>query len=326
LQRSFSSKDLVLHAVRKTAPDLTELPLSKPAKKQPTSTKKKKKEEEEEEENEEEEDDEEEAPKRKRASKASDLLASTYSCMAGFPADTPFPPPFLAAATTATTTTVLLEHDERRSSTSKSSIKHRSLAEKDKERDQDALQQHQHQHQHQHQQQEELAFTVFGEPTPLSRHRVAGMHMYNPSAKQQKLFALSCQKHMPESPLEGPLAAHMAFYFSRPKSHYRSGKYANELKPHQDHWHSKRKDLDNLIKFVLDSLNEKAFLDDSQIVTIVSSKQYTEDKPRTEVYFRSLPPPPPYPNSYSPTTSPPQPAPVRKTGTTNSPKKKEAAS
>jgi len=137
----------------------------------------------------------------------------------------------------------------------------------------------------------ELSFTVYGEPEPLSRHRSTSRgHMYNPSAKLQSEFAEACSQFMPSEPLDGPLEARLFFYFSRPRSHYRQGKYSHILKEDADKWHWKRKDLDNLVKFVLDSLNKRAYLDDGQICVIQSAKFYTDDanKARTEVVFKKL--------------------------------------
>ena len=87
-----------------------------------------------------------------------------------------------------------------------------------------------------------LVLTVYGEPTPLSRHMVSRGHMYNPSAGLQKEFATACMQYLPLTPLTGPLEAILYFYFSRPKNHYGTGKNANTLKPlTAGNWHSKRK-------------------------------------------------------------------------------------
>lgn len=47
-------------------------------------------------------------------------------------------------------------------------------------------------------------------------------------------------------------------------------------------------DLDNLVKFVLDSLNEKAFIDDCQVVSLLTKKLYTDHTPRVEITLRQL--------------------------------------
>lgn len=90
-----------------------------------------------------------------------------------------------------------------------------------------------------------LVLTVYGEPTPLSRHMVSRGHMYNPSAGLQKEFAQACASLLPHTPLTGPLEATLFFYFSRPKNHYGTGKNAKILKPlNAGNWHCKRKGKD----------------------------------------------------------------------------------
>ena len=91
------------------------------------------------------------------------------------------------------------------------------------------------------QEQESVNFVVIGEPTPLQRHRTlkCGKN-YNPSSKAQADFAKSCEMFMPEVPLVGPLDVSIDFYFTRPKYHYRTGKYSHLLKIDADTWHSNR--------------------------------------------------------------------------------------
>ena len=80
----------------------------------------------------------------------------------------------------------------------------------------------------------------------------------------------------------------LLFYFPRPKSHYGTGRNKDILKDNSPIWFTKRKDLDNLIKFVLDSLNGQAYFDDSQIVSIHAYKFYTCEEPRVQVRLRKL--------------------------------------
>mmetsp|Transcript_1634 Transcript_1634/g.2685 ORF Transcript_1634/g.2685 Transcript_1634/m.2685 type:complete len:277 (-) Transcript_1634:416-1246(-) len=124
---------------------------------------------------------------------------------------------------------------------------------------------------------EVIAFVVYGEPVTLARHRStrAGI-MYNPSKKMQKGFLDACSHAnlLPKSPLQGPLEVRLVFYFTRPKNHFGTGRNAHILKGTADVWHSKKKDLDNLVKFVLDSLNGYAYVDDSQIAVLSTAKLY----------------------------------------------------
>lgn len=89
-----------------------------------------------------------------------------------------------------------------------------------------------------------VILTVFGEPTPLSRHMVSRGHMYNPSAGLQKEFLNACLPSLPTAPLTGPLEATLFFYFGRPKNHFGTGKNAHVLKPlTAGKWHCKRKGM-----------------------------------------------------------------------------------
>lgn len=134
-----------------------------------------------------------------------------------------------------------------------------------------------------------FSLTVFGEPLSLARHRStkAGV-TYNPSMKAQRSFLESCQHLIPTTPLVGPLSASLSFHFKRPKAHYRSHQKELILKEGSDVYHIKRKDIDNLVKFVLDSLNKIAYLDDSQIAVLQCIKLYTEGESRTEIEFKKL--------------------------------------
>ena len=52
--------------------------------------------------------------------------------------------------------------------------------------------------------------------------------------------------------------------------------------------HTNATDVDNLVKFVLDSINKVAYLDDGQVSVLTAAKVYTQDRPRVEVQIRKL--------------------------------------
>lgn len=63
-----------------------------------------------------------------------------------------------------------------------------------------------------------------------------------------------------------PLRVDITFYFPRPKSHYRTGKHANELKPTPPMFHTGKPDRDNADKAILDQLTvSRMWLDDKQV-------------------------------------------------------------
>ena len=77
--------------------------------------------------------------------------------------------------------------------------------------------------------------------------------------------------------MSGPLKATIFFKFSRPKSHYGTGKNKGKLKGSAPVYYDKKPDVDNLVKFVLDCLNGLAWDDDAQIVEIDAVKRYCDD-------------------------------------------------
>ena len=135
-----------------------------------------------------------------------------------------------------------------------------------------------------------VSFTVFQEPRPLSRHMTTKGYMYNPSAKYQKQFLDESKPFLPVIPFQGPLEVSINFYFTRPKNHFRSGKLSHILKPNAPFYHNGRRDIDNLVKFVLDALNKHAYKDDGQISLLKSGKFYCSNitQARIEVSITSL--------------------------------------
>lgn len=139
----------------------------------------------------------------------------------------------------------------------------------------------------------EIRLTVLGEPKAQARHRhfqmkgVKHVQTYDPSAEKKGTFASIVQVNAPEHPLEGPLSLEINFFFHHPKCDYKSGKNSGILKDNAPEWHTKKPDVDNLVKFVQDALNKIYWRDDSIICQIIARKLYSE-KPRTEILITKL--------------------------------------
>ena len=94
-----------------------------------------------------------------------------------------------------------------------------------------------------------FAQTVDYPPTSLKRHRhTRSGHSYDPSAKDKLAFVNKVE--LPEEIFHGPLRVTLDFYEIRPKSHFRTGKYAGELKASAPKYNTSRRDVDNLCKFI----------------------------------------------------------------------------
>lgn len=147
-----------------------------------------------------------------------------------------------------------------------------------------------------------VSFTVPGVPAPQgSKVRTRyGMREDNPATRPwrqavawEATVAMTATRgdvdFMPDSrvaPLVGPLELEAVFYFPRPKSHYRTGKLAGQLKPSAPFHHATKPDGDKLVRAIGDAITGVVCRDDSQIVRCTFEKRYGQ--PRAEVTVRAL--------------------------------------
>ena len=133
-----------------------------------------------------------------------------------------------------------------------------------------------------------ISITIPGSPIALKRHRTAKTgHRYDPSENDKADFLAKCMAKRPDKPFTGPVQLDATFYFQRPKSHYRTGKYSGELKPNAPYWHISRPDKDNCEKMIADAFEGVYFRNDSQICSGTTSKIYSET-PRVEIKIQEL--------------------------------------
>ena len=134
-----------------------------------------------------------------------------------------------------------------------------------------------------------ISFTVKGKPKALKRHRsTRSGRMYDPSAKDKKQMWLQIARYKPRVPLAGNIMLKVVFCMPRPKNQYRTGKFKHILKDDMPEYHSITPDLDNLIKFLCDTIQgkDRMIVDDSQICMIQAEKIY--GKPGTEVIIEEI--------------------------------------
>lgn len=120
-----------------------------------------------------------------------------------------------------------------------------------------------------------MIITIPGTPIAKKRPRFANrgkrVAVINQQETEEGLFYLVARSQIPGDPTGEPLKVSMLFVLPRPKSHYNS---KGVLKCTAPSVHSKKPDLDNLVKFALDVLNELAWNDDSQVCQITATKKY----------------------------------------------------
>ncbi|MGB6528493.1 MAG: RusA family crossover junction endodeoxyribonuclease [Candidatus Nitrosopolaris sp.] len=118
-------------------------------------------------------------------------------------------------------------------------------------------------------------------PIPWARARLAGKRHFNAQSQERFAFGICLKtQHNSEPLFARPIALDITFFM--PES-------ANHAKKNKDGmiYHSQRPDLDNLTKFLLDSLKGVLVTDDSIISRIVAKKVYDRE-PRTEFVIQEI--------------------------------------
>ena len=88
-----------------------------------------------------------------------------------------------------------------------------------------------------------------------------------------------CYQNQSGAYLEGPIRARIVAYYKVPASY--SKKRIQSIRDGLE-YPTKKPDADNVAKVILDSLNDIAFHDDSQIVELTVIKRWTEENERVE--------------------------------------------
>ena len=132
-----------------------------------------------------------------------------------------------------------------------------------------------------------IEFIVFGIPQAQKRVKFSRfgnfVNVRDPSKADKHDFAAMASINTPDDLITGAIMITLHFYFPRPKGHFGTGRNSDRLKASAPVLHTKKPDIDNLEKFVLDSLNKVMWKDDSQVFSVVKSKSYTLQDPRTEI-------------------------------------------
>lgn len=125
----------------------------------------------------------------------------------------------------------------------------------------------------------DIDFYVPGPPQPLKRHRMTRRgRVYDPSADDKRVWMETARAFCPTEPMTGALEVELEFIMLRPKCHFGTGRNDGKLKPSAPKHHLHTPDLDNLVKFVLDAMNGKFYVDDAQIVSITCNKTFSAEK------------------------------------------------
>ena len=130
-----------------------------------------------------------------------------------------------------------------------------------------------------------LNLVINQHPIPQKRHRHSKWGTYDPNSKDKNIVKNIIKTQSKGFYTEQPVSVMMDFKILRPKSHYRTGKYSNMLKSDAPMFHTKKPDIDNLLKFIMDCCSGIVYKDDCQVDRCSASKVYCEkgEEPRTEI-------------------------------------------
>lgn len=136
-----------------------------------------------------------------------------------------------------------------------------------------------------------VEFKVPGIPVAKGRPRFAVkgkfVRAYTPAKTRnaELEFAAYAALNAPKTPISGPVAVEIAFYFPVPTSW---PKWKREAALRGEYRHVEKPDWDNVGKLSSDSMNSLIYVDDCQICEITIRKRYAEE-PYTHIILNSLP-------------------------------------
>lgn len=141
----------------------------------------------------------------------------------------------------------------------------------------------------------EITLVIYGEPVPQGRPKVARIGnrvvAYDPPKSRKykdlvKLWATTQLKKLGDfKPLEEAVCVEIVFYLPIPPSwpkHKRQDAEYGVMRP------TKKPDIDNLYKGLIDALTGIVWKDDSIITDASIKKRYTADTSRTEITIRGI--------------------------------------
>ena len=114
-----------------------------------------------------------------------------------------------------------------------------------------------------------ISFTISGTAIPKARPRSTKIGnraiMYTPDKTKnfENYVKLVAAQHAPEELLTSALEVMLDFLFQRPKS-----------LPKKIRYHTKKPDIDNLAKSVLDALEGIIYINDAQVISLRVTKDY----------------------------------------------------
>lgn len=142
-----------------------------------------------------------------------------------------------------------------------------------------------------------VGFTVFGTPAQMGSKRAFVIKgraiLTDDNSKKRKQWAgavadIASGTMGGQDLISGPVRLSVQFHFARPKSHFGTGRNADQLKISAPEHHSQSPDLDKLVRCLGDALTGIVFRDDRQICEIHATRHWTTSQERAEIEVEAL--------------------------------------
>lgn len=130
-----------------------------------------------------------------------------------------------------------------------------------------------------------LSFRVHGIPRPAGSKRAfvlpgTNRAIVTDASKHAKTWKDDVKGaalwEAPDKPINAPIEMNVIFVMPRPKAHYRTGKFAGEVKPNAPDQHTKMPDATKLMRGTEDAMTGIIYADDNVIWKQVVEKRYGE--------------------------------------------------
>lgn len=143
-----------------------------------------------------------------------------------------------------------------------------------------------------------IEFFAPGDPMPQGSKRAfyvakLGRAVMTESCAKLKpwraVVSLAAQNAMQgKAPVPDPVSVSVNFFFSRPKSHFGTGKNAHEVKVFAPKFKNSKPDVDKLLRGILDALTGIVFIDDSCVVVVTGRKEYSSGSPGAAITVKGM--------------------------------------
>ncbi len=125
-----------------------------------------------------------------------------------------------------------------------------------------------------------IEFFVRGVPRPKGSWRSVTKRYMKPSSETTTDWLADVRavamSHFRASPSTGAFRLNLTYHFMRPKKHYRTGKYVDQLRADAPVYHMQPPDLDKLDRAVFDALTHVVYVDDCQAVRGSHAKYWVD--------------------------------------------------